>query len=95
MIKHIVSIKIKEKSKDQIDLVKSALESLPAKILEIKLFEVGVNISSAKSAYDLVLISEFDSLDTLETYRIHPEHQKVLELIKKHKSTSMVVDYNM
>jgi hypothetical protein len=95
MIKHIVSFKFKDSSKDKIDLVKEALEGLPKYISEIKCLEVGVNISKAESAYDLVLVSEFDDLEALETYRIHPKHQEVLNLINKYKSASMVVDYNM
>jgi hypothetical protein len=95
MIKHIVSFKLKDEFTNKASLIKDALDGLPVKILEIKTFEVGINIADTDSAYDLVLVSEFESLDDLNTYRVHPEHQKVVELIAKYKLTSMVVDYKI
>ena len=93
MIKHIVSIQLKDEDKDKAQVLKKALEDLPSKIKEIRAFEVGLNISEAKSAFDLVLVSDFDSLDDLNIYRQHPEHVKVLELIARYKTASIVVDY--
>jgi hypothetical protein len=94
MIKHIVSFKLKDDSKDRAEEIKKALETLPSKISQIKYFEVGVNISDSPAAYDVVLISEFDSVEDLNTYRLDPEHIKVTDIIRLYKSDSMVVDYN-
>ena len=98
MIKHIVSWKLSRKNGEKevqinADAIKSALDKLPALIEQIKFFEVGKNLSSSKNAYDLILVSEFDSMEALEIYRQHPEHQKVVQLIGKHAEKSMVVDY--
>ncbi len=65
MIKHIVMFKFKESAEgngkaENIQSLKSKLEALPAKIAEIKFFEVGVNFSDVPVAYDLVLDSEFE-----------------------------------
>lgn len=93
MIQHIVSIRLKEEFKSKAEMIKRGLEALPEKINEIKYFEVGINISVSPSAYDLVLVSEFETLSSLKAYQIHKEHVKVLEMIKLYKLDSIVVDY--
>lgn len=97
MIKHLVFIRIKADSEDEkkgnLNSLKEALEKLPSLISEIKSYEVGLNISESKSASDLCLISEFASIDDLDTYRNHPEHLKVIELISSLKGRTAVVDY--
>ncbi len=93
MIKHIVSFKLKEDSKDKAGLIKQELDSLPSKISQIKYFEVGINISDSPAAYDIVLISEFESVEDLDIYRMHPEHRKAVDLINLYRIDSMVVDY--
>ncbi len=98
MIHHIVMIKLKpfsgkdEKQEKAIE-VKNALESLPALISEIKFYEVGLNLLESERASDIVLISKFDTLNTLDAYRVHPEHKKVLALISEYAEKVTAVDY--
>ena len=95
MIEHIVMIKLKVNS-DKTEIskeIKENLENLPKLIDEIKYYEIGLNISKSLAAYDIVLVSRFESLETLETYRMHTEHQKVLDLIKKYAKKTTVVDF--
>lgn len=98
MIEHIVIIKISdafEQSEKQAKTleIKEMLEELPSKIEEIKAYKIGLNISTSPNAYDIVLVSTFDSLETLEKYRMHEAHQKVLKKIKEYASGTKVVDY--
>ena len=93
MIKHIVMFKLKKDRIDELHEMRKRLDNLQNTIDVIKYFDIGVNISKSPSAYDLVLVSEFDSLEDLEKYRVHPDHQKVLEYIANIKDSSIVVDY--
>ena len=98
MIKHIVMFKLKneytkEEKQKAAEQIKAALDELPNKISEIKAFEVGINLSNAETAYDLVLVSSFEDIESLNTYRVHPAHQAVVALINEHKKSSAVVDY--
>jgi hypothetical protein len=98
MIKHIVMIRLKEAGSPEEKLengrrLKTSIEGLLGKIPELLSMEVGKNLSTKASAYDLVLTSTFDSLETLDTYRVHPEHQKVLELLYEVMESTAVVDY--
>ena len=100
MIKHIVMFKFKDISsgrnkEENIQLVKESLQSLPPKIKEIRSFELGVNIITASNAYDLVLLSEFTSIEELVRYQKHPEHLKVAEVVGQVCQSRIVVDYNL
>ncbi len=96
MIKHIIMFKLHNKDNTRemnIQKLKDKLDSLKNKIPEIKLLETGVNISTRSSAFDLVLITEFENPDDLERYRIHPDHQEVLPFLEAVKEKVFVVDY--
>jgi hypothetical protein len=98
MIKHIVMFKFKKYAESNnklgnMQMAKAKLEALPAKINEIKFFEVGVNFSDASVAYDLVLVSEFLSKEALFSYQKHPEHVKVADFVGKVCESRIIVDY--
>ena len=81
MIKHIVMWKFKEeaegKSKeDNIKIIKKDLEDLVGQIPQIRSLEVGINKTEDKTAYDAVLVSTFDTMDDLRTYKEDPRHKK-------------------
>ncbi|MCX6678146.1 MAG: Dabb family protein [Methanothrix sp.] len=98
MIKHIVMFKLKEWAEGgdkaaNIMTLKAKLVALPDQIDEIKFFEVGINFIEASVAYDLVLISEFESKEALYSYQKHPEHVKVANFVGKACESRIVVDY--
>jgi len=98
MIKHIVMFKLKELAEGRdkagnIEELKAKLEALPASIEEIKFFEVGINFIEASVAYDLVLVSEFESKEALYSYQKHTEHLKVADFVGKACESRIVVDY--
>ena len=94
MIVHIVMFKFKEENKESnIELVVKKLNGLLEKIDELKSIEVGVDFNKSERAFDLSLYSTFDSKEDLQAYAVHPEHLKVVELIKSVTSESKVVDY--
>ena len=98
MIKHIVLFKLKKydsenQKQNEITRIEEALLSLSGKIAELKYIEVGVNYELAAKSYDICLITHFESVDTLEAYRIHPEHIKVAEYIGQHVIDRAAVDY--
>lgn len=85
----------KEKN-ENIHIMKAHIESLPENIKDINFkVEVGINYCSLKTAYDLVLISEFKSKEDLERYRCHAEHQKVVEFISKVTDKVALVDFEV
>ena len=98
MIKHIVLFRIKgngEKKKENTSLFKDKLDELKNKIPEIKHIETGINISESLSSFDLILTTHFINSQDLDTYRNHPDHQKVVKLIEEVASEVAVVDYTI
>jgi len=98
MLKHLVLFKLKsllsaEERKLRAEEIKTALETLPAKIPEILSFEVGLNVLESERAYDLAIVSEFLNTETLAIYSEHHEHKKVVELIALSKENAVSVDY--
>lgn len=98
MIKHVVMWKFKEtaagNSKEKnIEIAAEKLLSLKDLVEEIKFLEVGKNINDSKAAYELILITEFESLADLDQYQIHPEHEKVKDFIGKTAAKRVLVDY--
>ncbi|MEA3521390.1 MAG: Dabb family protein, partial [Campylobacterota bacterium] len=49
--------------------------------------------NQSERAFDLSLYSTFDTKEALSEYAVHPEHLKVVELIKSVTIESKVVDY--
>ena len=100
MIKHIVMFRLKEsalgRSKNEhLQELKALLESLQENIPVVKCLEVGINMGKSASASDIALYSEFDDMQALEYYRLHPEHVKVVEFIDKVCSERRVADYEV
>jgi hypothetical protein len=94
MIVHIVMFKFKDENKSSnIAEVTKRLNALVELIPSLKSMEVGVNFTLSDRAFDLSLYSTFESKEDLDAYAVHPEHLKVVELIKSVTLESKVVDY--
>ena len=100
MIKHVVMFKLKDEAEgftksENAKKIKELLDSLPAKISEIRGYEVGINIKDSERAYDICIYSTFDSMESLKSYIEHPEHQKAVEFILPRRSESKSCDYEV
>lgn len=94
MIVHIVMFKFKDENKSSnIEEVIKRLNALVGLVPSLKSMEVGVNFTLSERAFDLSLYSTFETKEDLDAYAIHPEHLKVVELIKSVTLESKVVDY--
>ena len=98
MFKHIVMWKLREqadgaaKERDAL-AIKARLEGLKATLPEISHIEVGINACDSAVAYDVVLYSEFEDLDALERYRVHPDHKEAAAFVSSVTSDRAVADY--
>ena len=75
--------------------VKEHLEALVGVIPEIRSLEVGVNVCTAGTAYDAVLVSAFDSAEAMERYKVHPAHMEVAAYFKRITEGRAESDYNI
>ncbi len=98
MFNHIVLFKLKDFQNDQQkseirDRIKNALLELKEKIAELEYIETGNNYELNAASFDLSLITRFKSYEGFLVYRDHPEHQKVVVLVRANTVDRAVVDY--
>ena len=97
MIRHVVMWNFKPqaegKSKEEnMAVVKECLFALVPVISEIKKMEIGIDVRHTDASMDLMLLTEFESLDTLAVYADHPAHVKVAEYVRKVVDSRVVID---
>lgn len=93
MIKHVVMWRFKEENKEaNMNKAKEILLALPAMIPEIKKMEVHFDISHKEPSMDLMLDTEFESVEAMNTYAVHPEHVKVAGFIRGVVESRVVLD---
>ncbi len=93
MVRHIVFFKLKDNSESIKQEVKKQLLSLKDSINILQSVEVGFNFSKEERAYDIALITDFNSKEDLTTYATHPAHLEVIKYIKTVAIDTKVVDY--
>ncbi len=93
MVKHIVFIKLENPTQKAKEELKERLMSMKDEIDLLKGIEVGLNFSQEDRAYDIALLTDFESEEDLKEYATHPYHLKVIEYIKGVAVSSKVVDY--
>lgn len=99
MIKHIVLFKFNEdlpagEKKSKLENIKADLEALIGKVETLRKMEVGLNLNPDEE-YDLSLISEFDNMEGLNAYAVHPEHVKAGAAIREILEKRACVDYEI
>lgn len=91
MIRHIVMWKFRPGTEAQQAEFLERLQALQGVIPQLRACEVHRN--TGNGTYDAVLVSQFDSLEDLEAYRVDPRHQAVSALCKSIRESRASVDY--
>lgn len=99
MVKHIVLFRLNDAmSQDEKDRTagafKAAIEKLPCVIPFIRKVEVGLNINHNEK-FDIALYSEFDSLEDVKAYSVHPAHVAAAGILKGHVAERCCADYEI
>ena len=91
MIRHIVMWKFRPGTEAEQAQFIAGLRGLQGVIPQLLRSEVAVNVGEGN--YDAVLVSEFESLEALETYKNDPRHKVVSALCKSIREDRVAVDY--
>ncbi len=94
MIRHIVMWKFKENEDENKKKFLEGLKSLYGVIPEIKYMEIKESIND-KNDFDACLISDFESLEDLNTYKVDPRHVKVSQLCKSIRIERAAIDFEI
>ena len=93
MIKHVVMWKFKNENKQEnMEKARDMLLALPAIISDLKKMEVHFDITHSDMSMDMMLDTEFLSVEDMKAYAVHPEHLKVVEFIKSVIESRVVLD---
>ena len=104
MIRHVVMWKLKDEAEGatkqkNAEKMKLILEGLKVNIEEIKSVEVGINITEDDeepgTAFDVVLISDFETELDYTMYTRNAHHKKAIDFINSVIKERHFVDYKM
>lgn len=95
MIRHVVSWKLAatesaDKASDAAGIIER-LRSLVGVVPEIRRLEVGADVAGGAN-WDVVLIADFDDLDAVGRYQVHPSHVTAAAFIRSVTGERMAVD---
>ena len=90
MIRHIVMWKFREGTEEKANEFLTKLAALDGVIPQLKKSEVARNIG--KDNYDAVLVSEFETMDDLNAYKVDPRHVAVSDICKSIRADRVAVD---
>lgn len=97
VVKHIVMWNLfgdtEQDRTDNIHKLKMAFEGIREEIPGLRTLEIGVDFSKVDYACDVVLYSEFDSIEALRGYALHPAHLRVREELGTLRIARHQVDY--
>ena len=91
MIRHIVMWKFRPGTEVEQEQFLTGLRDLQGVVPQLLKSEVAVNVGQGN--YDALLVSEFKSLEDLETYKNDPRHKAVSALCKSIREDRVAVDY--
>ncbi|MGX6564904.1 Dabb family protein [Cupriavidus necator] len=97
MIKHIVMWKVKgstpEEKCEGVRRIQSAFHRLVGVIPGLTVLEVGADVSRIDYACDVVLYTEFESQEALDSYASHPDHLRIKRELGDVRISRHQVDY--
>lgn len=96
MVRHIVLFGVRpDVSTAQADELIESIRALNTVIPEIRFFEVERDEIGAERSATFGVLSHFDNMDALQTYRDHPDHQAVLVKIRELTEWVKAWDYTV
>lgn len=99
MIRHIVSWKLKAVDAagraESVAAMAAALEPLAHSIPGIRSLVVRPNAAPIDGNWDAVLVGDYESLEALETYLVHPEHVAAVVIVRQHTADRSAVDFEV
>ena len=98
MIRHIVLFKLKDFSSEvekneALEKVLINFRSLVGEIPQLRMYRVESDIMGTNSSYDVVIDSDFDTMEDLKAYQQHPAHQYAVDQNKQWCKNKVVIDY--
>lgn len=96
-IRHVVSWKLAASDSavraEQAAEVARLLNALDGVVPQLRSISAGPNMVYPDANWDVTLVADFDSVDDLEAYQVHPEHEKVVAYVRSVVESRVAVDF--
>lgn len=94
MLKHIVLLKFtSDTPDDHIETFRTKMKALLTVMPEMKSLEFGVDTVKGNYSWHVAMTMTFESVDDLQYYQKHPDHQAIAEANKHYLVDIASVDY--
>lgn len=96
MIRHVCMFKLKEENrKENLEKALQLAEELLKPIPQLMRYEVVVNDEEApQDNYELSLIFDYENMEKLKEYQVHPNHVEFGNFIKSVRTDRACIDYS-
>lgn len=94
MIKHVLMIKLKNRTNEQMLSMKEMLLSMNEKVDVVKQVNVGIDFLNSPRSYDILLEVILDNKELLDDYQKDEYHHEVVKpYVVKNSESIITVDY--
>ncbi len=94
MIKHVLMIKLKNRTYEQMLSMKEMLLSMNEKVDVVKQVNVGIDFLNSPRSYDILLEVILDNKELLDDYQKDEYHHEVVKpYVVKNSESIITVDY--
>jgi hypothetical protein len=99
MLRHVVTWKLA--SEDDAERAQQAAEvarrlnALDGVVPQLRSISAGANSEYPDVNWDVTLIADFDSVEALEQYQVHPAHEEVVAYVRSVVSSRAAVDFEI
>lgn len=97
MIRHLVMWKLQateaEDKATAVAAIAAALEPLIDVIPGIRTLTVHANVVESDANWDAALVGDYDSLETLAAYQVHPAHVEAAAVVRGYTASRAVADF--
>jgi hypothetical protein len=99
MIRHVVMWKVvgetAAEKQTAVEAIAGALEPLAHVIPGIASLKVFANVPADAQNYDAVLVGDYDSLEALEGYLVHPAHVAAVVIVRANSTARAAIDFEL
>ncbi len=93
MFRHIVLYRLKDRSEESKQELKSRFLTLRGNVPQVKEIEVGTDCLYSSRSYDVALIVTFENKEDLSIYKADPFHVSVSEYVHSVIESSVSCDF--
>ncbi|MET0990418.1 MAG: Dabb family protein [Glaciihabitans sp.] len=99
MIRHVVSWKLNavdDAGKSvAFQEIADALNPLADSIAEVQTLRVARNSAFPETNWDVILIADYNSVEDLEAYQVHPDHVAAAAIVRSHVAERASIDFEL